>query len=275
MDRFALVAANRLVGNPDGAAALESALNGPTLVALESCLVASTGADFGMLVNGEEAPGWTGVYLSAGDRLSFSGRRAGARSYVSVAGGFAGDRWLGSLSTYMLTGRGGLGRALRAGDELSAAAEPPRPTIAGRHLSSRLRPAYGRQAVLRAIPGPHFSRVARASRALLWQRPFEVSKDSDRMGYRLLGNPIEQTGRDILSLGLTMGAIQLPSSGEPILLMADHQTAGGYPVILGVGRADLGLAAQLLPGDGVVFREATVGAAQAAWRELHSALDSI
>ena len=275
MDRFALVAANRLVGNADGAAGLECALNGPSLVALEGCLIAATGADFGLAVNGEETPTWTGIYLSGGDRLSFSGRRSGARAYIAVAGGLAGDRWLGSVSTYMLTGRGGLGRALRAGDELATGAEPPRPTIAGRHLSSRLRPPYSREAVLRAVPGPHFARIARPSRAQLWKEPFEVSRDSDRMGYRLVGNRIDLTGGDILSLGLTMGAVQVPNSGEPILLMADHQTAGGYPVVIGVARADLGVAAQLLPGDGLNFREVTVSAAQDAWRKLHSALDTI
>ena len=275
MDRFALSAANRLVGNPDGAAALECALNGPTLVALEGSLVAVTGADFGMTVNGQAAPTWTGVYLSAGDQLAFTSRRSGARAYIALAGGLAGDRWLGSFSTYLLTGRGGLGRALRAGDELARAAEPPRPTIAGRHLSSRLRPPYGREATLRAVPGPHFARVPRSSRPQLWKQPFEVSKDSDRMGYRLVGNPIETTGKDILSLGLTMGAVQLPNSGEPILLMADHQTAGGYPVVLGVARVDLPLAAQLLPGDRLRFAEVKVAEAQDAWRQLRAALDTI
>ena len=275
MDRFALVAANRLVGNPDGAAGLECALAGPTLVAVEGCLIAATGADFGLTVNGVEAPSWTGVFLSPGDRISFSGRRWGARAYIAVAGGLGGDRWLGSLSTYLLTGRGGFGRPLRAGDELTTAGDPPRPSISGRHLSSRLRPPYGRHAVLRAIAGPHFSRLARPARLAVWKKPFDVSPSSDRMGYRLVGNPLEQTGKDILSLGLTMGAVQLPNSGDPILLMADHQTAGGYPVILGACRADLGLAAQLLPGDSISFRETTVAAAQAAWRELQAGLETI
>ena len=275
MDRFAMAAANRLVGNPETAAGLEFALSGPTLLAVEPCLVAATGADLGLCVNGEELPNWTGIYLSVGDRLSFSGRRSGARGYLAVAGGLGGDRWLGSYSTYMLVGRGGFGRALRAGDSLALVAEPPRPAIAGRHLSSRLRPPYSREATLRAIPGPHFSRVERSSRMALWKSPFEVSRDSDRMGYRLLGNEIASTGRDILSLGLTMGAVQLPSSGQPILLMSDHQTAGGYPVILGVTRADLSLAAQLLPGDAVTFQEATVAAGQEAWRRLRAALETI
>ena len=275
MDRFALAAANRLVGNPETAAGLEFALAGPTLVAVEPCLVAATGADLGLSVNGEEVPSWTGIYLGAGDRLSFAGRRSGARGYLAVAGGLGGDRWLGSYSTYMLTGRGGLGRALRAGDTLILGGEPPRPAIAGRHLSRRLRPPYSREAVLRAIPGPHFARIERSSRVALWKGPFEVSRDSDRMGYRLLGNEIAASGRDILSLGLTMGAVQLPNSGQPILLMSDHQTAGGYPVILGVTRADLGLAAQLLPGDGVSFREVTVTAGQDAWRQLRAALETI
>lgn len=275
MDRFALAAANRLVGNPEGAAALEFALTGPTVVAIENCLVATSGADFALAVNGDEAPPWTGIYLGAGDRLSFTGRRGGARGYLAVAGGLGGDRWLGSYSTYLLTGRGGLGRPLRGGDRLVLGGTPPRPSVAGRHLSSRLRPAYGGDPVLRAIPGPHFSRLDAPSRTALWKRPFEISRDSDRMGYRLTGNQINATGRDILSLGLTMGAVQLPNSGEPILLMADHQTAGGYPVIVGVGRADLPLAAQLLPGDALSFREVTLAAAQEAWRLSRSGLDSI
>jgi len=276
MDRFALAAGNRLVGNPDGAAGLECALNGPALTALQSCLVAVTGGDFQPCVNGEPRPNWAGFYLAEGERLTFAGRRAGARCYITVAGGLAGSRWLGSLSTYLLVEKGGLdGRTLEAGDLLSLAAPPPRPLIAGRHLSRRHLPAYSQEPVLAALPGPHHARLSRPSRSLIWKSAFEVSRDADRMGYRLSGPQLELTGKELLSLGLTMGAVQLPPGGQPILLMADHQTAGGYPVVLGVARASLPLAAQLLPGDKLTFREVTLAAAQDQWRRLRSALDSI
>ncbi|TMC12425.1 MAG: biotin-dependent carboxyltransferase [Chloroflexi bacterium] len=276
LDRFALAAANRLVGNPEGAAGLECALNGPLLLALEPCLIAVTGADFTPCVNGGEIPLWTGVYLAAGERLSFSGRRGGARCYVAVAGGLAGKRWLGSLSTYLLVEKGGFdGRTLEAGDELELAGTPPRPLVSGRHLSRRLLPDYGREPVLAALPGPHYARLARASRTALWKSSFEVTRDADRMGFRLDGPQLEVTGRELLSLGLTMGAVQLPLGGQPILLMADHQTAGGYPVVVGVARAALPLAAQLLPGDRLSFAEVGLAEAQDAWRRLRRSLEEI
>jgi len=276
LDRFALAAANRLVGNPEGAAGLECALNGPVLLALEPCLVAVTGADFTPCINGAEIPPWTGVYLAAGERLSFSGRRWGARCYIAVAGGLSGKRWLGSLSTYLLVEKGGFdGRTLEAGDELELAGPAPRPLVSGRHLSRRLLPDYGREPVLAALPGPHHTRLARASRTALWKSTFEVTRDADRMGFRLEGPQLELTGRELLSLGLTMGAVQLPPGGQPILLMADHQTAGGYPVVLGVSRSALPLAAQLLPGDRFSFAEVGLAEAQEAWRRLRRSLEEI
>jgi antagonist of KipI len=276
MDRFALAAANRLVGNPDGAAGLECALNGPVLLARQPCLLAVTGADFTPSVNGAEVPLWTGVYLAAGERLSFAGRKWGARCYIAVAGGLAGSRWLGSLATYLLVEKGGFdGRTLEADDLLSLASPAPRPLIAGRHLSRRLLPEYSREPALTAIPGPHHSRLNRASRSALFKSTFEVSRDADRMGFRLDGPQLELSGRELLSVGLTMGAVQLPIGGQPILLMADHQTAGGYPVILGVTRAALPLAAQLLPGDRLTFKEVAVADAQADWRRLRDALEQI
>lgn len=276
MDRFALAAANRLVGNPEGAAGLECALNGPALVALRPCLVAVTGADFTPAINGNEIPMWTGVYLGAGERLSFTGRRFGARSYLAVAGGLAGSRWLGSTSTFLLVEKGGFqGRTLETGDQLALATVPPRPLIAGRHLARRQLPRYDREPALEAIPGPHHGRLSKQSRSELWKAAFEVTRDADRMGFRLQGPELEVNGRELLSLGLTMGAVQLPPGGQPILLMADHQTAGGYPVIIGVTRASLPLAAQLLPGDRLSFRETSVTAAQAAWRVARASLEAI
>jgi antagonist of KipI len=276
MDRYALAAANRLVGNPEGAAGLECALTGPTLLALQPCLVAVTGADFTPTIRGAEVPLWTSVYLPAGERLSFAGRRWGARCYLAVAGGIAGSRWLGSASTYLLVEKGGFeGRTLEAKDALQLAGPAPRPLIAGRHLARRLRPEYDREPALDTVPGPHHSRLSRSSRTTVWKSTFEVSRDADRMGFRLQGPQLEVTGKELLSIGLTVGAVQLPIGGQPILLMADHQTAGGYPVVLGVTRAALPLAAQLLPGDRLSFHEVSVGDAQQRWRTQRLGLDEI
>ncbi len=274
MDRFAIAAANRLVGNPEGAGALECLLAGPELVALSRCLLAVTGAEFRPEVNGTEMPTWTSFWLREGDRLRFGGRRFGARCYIAVAGGLAGDRWLGSVATYQLVARGGLhGRPLRAGDELELDADPPRPSVTGRRLAERFRPPYSSSPILAAVPGPHAGRLPAASRRRLFGAEWRVSRDADRMGYRLEGDPLETEGSELVSFGLAFGCVQVPASGQPILLMADHQTAGGYPVVAGVTRADLPLAAQLAPGDTLLFAEIDVTEAQARWRSLRGGLE--
>jgi antagonist of KipI len=276
IDRFALVAANLLVGNPEGAAALECALSGPALIALRSCLVAVTGADFGLTLNGVPAPGWTGVFLSEGDRLVFTGRRWGARVYIALAGGLQADRWLGSAATYLLADRGGVhGRSLKAGDELAAAGPMPRPAVVGRCLPDRLRPAYSSEPVLAAVAGPHARMLSPAARRTFYRERWTVSWDADRMGYRLEGETLQVRVEELVSFGLAMGCVQVPPAGQPILLMADHQTAGGYPVVAGVARCDLPLAAQLLPGEHLRFREVPVEAAQAEWRSQRGALETL
>jgi antagonist of KipI len=276
MDRFAIAAANRLVGNPQSAGAIEALLDGPVLVALEGCLIAVTGADFAPQVNGAEVPGWTSFWLAPGDRLSFAGRRSGARSYIAVGGGLAGDRWLGSIATYQLVGRGGThGRPLRAGDELSLAGEAARPTISGRRLPENRRPPYTAEPVLATLRGPHYQRLAQGSRRMLFSGWWAVSREADRMGYRLEGEHLEVKGPEMISFGLAFGCVQVPASGQPILLMADHQTAGGYPAVAGVARAALPLAAQLLPGQRLRFAEVSVTDAQEAWRGLHAALEEV
>ena len=241
MDRFAHAAANLIVGNDRTAATLECTLSGPHLVAERSCLVAITGADFEPRVNGVPAPMWTGLFLSPADELTFGGRRSGARAYVAVAGGIAGERWLGSMST----------------------------NLAGRNLAEALQPVYGER-ILRAIPGPHFARLPGQSREALFSAAFTVSHDSNRMGYRLEGPGLEAPGEELLSFGLVAGAVQLPSGGQPILLMADHQTAGGYPVVITVASASMPVAAQLAPGDEFSFAETPIETAlqmRAAQRE--------
>jgi antagonist of KipI len=275
MDRFAHRAANLLVGNDEGAATLECTLSGPHLVATHSCLVAISGADLDPRINGAPAPMWTGVFLSEGDELTFNGRRSGGRAYIALAGGIAGDRWLGSLSTYLLVERGGMrGRRLLAGDVIAAAGDPSTPTVSGRHLPQHLRPAYDDHA-LPTIPGPHFKRLDADGRKALFGSTLHVSRDSDRMGYRLEGLALDASGEELLSFGLTAGAIQVPRSGQPILLMADHQTAGGYPVVAVLAGAALPVAAQMLPGDELSFAEVSIDAALRMRKSQRVALDSL
>jgi antagonist of KipI len=275
MDRFAHRAANLLAGNDEAAATLECTLSGPDLVVLRSCLVAITGADFDPRVNGRPVPTWTGIFLSQRDELTFAGRRSGARAYIAVAGGVAGDRWLGSLSTYMLAARGGMhGRLLTAGDVIAVAGQASAPAISGRRLEYHLRPDYGGH-TLGAIAGPHIKRLSPEGRKALFTSVFSVSRDADRMGYRLEGSVLDASGDELLSFGLTAGAVQVPRSGQPILLMADHQTAGGYPVVATVASAAMSVAAQLLPGDEVSFAEVSIEGALRMRAAQRAALDSL
>ena len=274
MDRFAHTAANLLLFNDAAAPTLECTLRGPRVVAEVACVVAVTGADLQPRVNEMRIPMWTSVALAPGDTLSFGGRRLGARAYVGVSGGFIGDRWLGSMSTNVMAGRGGMhGRALAAGDVLTSG-ESWRPARPGRALAEDLRPAYGERS-LRVIAGPHVDRLVPESRAALFGAPFTLGSDSNRMGYRLEGPLLEAPGEELLSFGLIAGVVQLPSGGRPILLMADHQTAGGYPVVAVVASAWLPVAAQLAPGDELRFHETSIDEALRERAAQRAALDSI
>jgi antagonist of KipI len=274
MDRFAHSAANLLVGNDPGHAALECTFSGPNLVAEHACLIAITGADFDPQVNGAPVAAWTSLFLSAGDRLTFGARHSRARAYIAVAGGVEADRWLGSLSTNVTAARGGKqGRSLKAGDTISVG-EPRKPAVSGRHMREQMRPEYGDH-TLHAIPGPHAKRLTPDGRHILYDSSYRISREADRMGYRLEGPGLQASGDELLSFGLVAGAIQVPNGGQPILLMADHQTAGGYPVVATVISASLPVAAQLLPGDELRFTEVTLESAQRMREALNSALASL
>ena len=267
MDRFAHAAANLLVWNDPSAAALECTVIGPRLVAERECVVAIAGADLSPRINGQDAPMWESVALGAGDELAFAGRRLGARAYIAVAGGIQGDRWLGSMSTNLMVQRGGMrGRALAAGD-LIAAAEPPSSPPAGRCLSATGRPDYANHTLF-AIPGPQ-------PRGGLFGFDFSLNPDSNRMGYRLDGGGVEARPEEILSFALVSGVVQAPGDGRPILLMADHQTAGGYPVPAVVISASMPVAAQLVPGDELRFEEISVERALELRAVQRGALDSL
>ena len=258
MDPVSHRLANLLVGNRPSCATLEVTLAGPRLEFERDLLLAVCGAEFELLLDGEPVPGGTVLAARAGQRLAFGRRRRGARAYVAVAGGVDVPRVLGSRATHAGSGMGGLhGRALAAGDELEAGGDIAREVRAGEHRQAPAA-AAGR---VRVLPGPHDDRFGSTGAAALAGVRYRVGAASDRMGYRLEGPPLEQEGPELLSAAVPAGAIQVPPSGEPIILMADRPTTGGYPRIGTVISADIPVVAQLAPGEPLEFETCTQEAA--------------
>jgi biotin-dependent carboxylase-like uncharacterized protein len=270
MDRFALEAANRLLGNAPDAAALEITAGGAAFRLLAPTLLALTGADLSATLDDRPLTPWTAVLARAGSLLDVPGRRGsvGARGYLALAGGVAAPLLLGSASTCLPGGFGGLdGRPLRAGDQIDCHPHGhDLVRLAGRAWPFWARPSYQEQPTLRVLPGPHGDIFAADALELLTQ-PYQVGQQANRMGYRLAGPALRDARPGNLpSFGVLPGAIQVPPDGAPILLMADAQPTGGYPLIALVIGPDLPLAAQLLPGDRLRFALTTIAEAHAAWR---------
>lgn len=266
MDRAAFVVANRLVGNPDGAAGLEMTIKGPRLEARGDALVAVTGAEMGFTVNGRPAPAWTAVRVRAGDVLGFQMASAGCRAYLAVAGGIDVAPALGSRATYLRGRLGGLGgRALRKGDALPVGSAPVPGAREGRTVPPARRPAYPAEVECRVILGPQADRFTDEGIAAFLGGPYEVTPQADRMGYRLKGPVIAHArGHDIVSDGIPLGGIQVPGEGQPIVLLVDRQTAGGYTKIATVISVDIGRIGQTRPGQRVRFRRVELVEAHAA-----------
>ncbi|MBC7227728.1 MAG: biotin-dependent carboxyltransferase family protein [Thermoflexales bacterium] len=276
MDFLALRVANCLVGNPPGAAGLEITLAGPTLAATEPCLVAVTGADLAFQVDGREMPMWMSVFVRRGSVISFGGRRRGCRAYLAVAGGIEVPPVLGSRSTYLPGRFGGLdGRALRPGDRLPIGPVSGHlPERAGRKPPPHLIPAWDDCPTVRAVPGPQDDHFPPEGLETFFGSEYRVLPISDRMGYRLEGPPVASRRAEVISDGVPPGAVQVPPDGQPLVMMADHQTTGGYPKIAVVIMADLPRLAQCVPGESRVrFRAVSVTEAQYAYREMMGALE--
>ncbi len=276
MDNFSAMVANRLVGNADNAAVLELTLNGPELQFEGDTVIAITGADLSPTINGKSVPFWESIEVSNGSALSFGKQRAGARSYLAVAGGIDVPLVLGSRSTHCASETGGLkGRRLRQGDVLRIAPRS-REVLRGKRLPDRQVPCYEKSATLRIIPGPQENLFPATALATLIDSSYTVTPESNRMGYRLAGPRIVLKGPGhFISDCTTMGALQIPADGQPILLMADRQTTGGYPKIGCVITADLPLAGQLAPGDTITFSLTTVAKAQAVLRKQRALVDAV
>jgi biotin-dependent carboxylase-like uncharacterized protein len=275
LDELAAVTANALLGNPLDSAVLEVTLGGLRVRFSADTAVGIAGTDLrARLGDTPVAPG-TSLLARAGAELAFGEPRGGARAYLAVTGGFDVPVVLGSRSTDLRAGFGGLdGRALAAGDRLPVAS--PRDP-GGRHGWESTAPAVtDREAAVRILPGPHAERFADDALEVLCAGAWRVAAAADRMGYRLDGEPLRHAGEpDLPSLGMPLGAVQVPGDGRPIVLLADRQPTGGYPVAAVVIRTDIRLLAQRLPGDPVRFELTDVATATEAWRAALRAATSV
>ena len=263
MDLASHRAANALVGNPADAATLEATLLGPDLRVEQDTMLAVTGADLSASIDGTAVPLDTPIRGRAGAVLRFGDRRRGTRAYVACDGGIDVPAVLDSRATHVVSAMGGVdGRPVKAGDRLQLGPSAPRVPL--KTTAPLMRPAAGGVRV-RVLPGPQDDYFTDAAFEVLQRSRFSVSTQSDRMGYRLQGGRIPRAaGREMISDATFAGAIQVPASGEPILLMADRQTTGGYPQIATVITADLPGAAQLAPGDWIEFEICSRADARAA-----------
>ena len=283
MDPVALRLLNRLVGNPDDAAGLEATLVGPTLVveaeAEGGVLVALGGAECDATADGMPVPPYRATWLPDGCRLVIGPARAGLRPILAVAGGIDVPLVLGSRSTFLRGAFGGLGgRALAPGDRVPVGVPVDPQGVSGRDglaLPPSARPPLETAVTLRVVLGPQADRFTDDAIETLRREPYRLTPESDRMGARLAGPRLaHRRGADIVSDGTTAGSIQVPESGQPIVLLADRQTTGGYTKIGTVVSADLPRLAQLVPGGEVRFQVVGLAEAYRAAREAEAALDA-
>jgi antagonist of KipI len=282
MDLFAHRVANLLTGNATDEATLEITLQGPRLQFDSDALIAICGADLSPSVNGIAVPEGRPVRLRARAVLEFGACLSGCRAYLAVQGGFAVPPVMGSRSTYETARIGGLeGRTLRSGDVLPIGrashsmypgltvelARSTREFVAPKWSVNQHNETIGRSPqIIRILSGRHWDDFPAQSRKILTDSEFRVGADSNRMGYRLTGPSVGiESLRAMVSEAVTFGSIQIPHGGQPIILMADRQTIGGYPKVAEVAGVDLHLAAQLKPGDRLRFELISLALAQALW----------
>jgi antagonist of KipI len=261
-DPMSLRIGNRLAGNPEGAAALEMTLVGGAFTFERAAVITATGANFGPSLDGVALPMWTSIEIREGGTVKFGPSRSGARAYLCVQGGIAVEPFLGSASTHVLSGLGGFeGRALRKGDrvELGAANSPFRKSA----LSPKALESLGPRKVIQVTDGPQSDWFAESSWKTLCGNTFRVSEQSNRMGIRLEGPPIQlEASREMITEGVSLGAIQVPPSGHPIILFVEQQTTGGYPKIANVISADVHSLGQFQPRDEIRFERVEMSEAR-------------
>ncbi|AGI74188.1 allophanate hydrolase subunit2 [Octadecabacter arcticus 238] len=286
MDRFALRAANMLVGNPEGAAGLEAVFMGPEIEFTEDAIVAVTGAEMPITIDGEAVEGWTSFTVKSGQTLAFGFLKTGARIYIAVSGGIATDPDLGSRSTYPIGALGGVdGRPIAQGDVI-----PSGQGIVGKaglSVPTDLRRGPTNPAELRVLPGLYWNRLTEAAGNGFFEDTWIVAPEADRMGYRFKGGrPLEFVDREqpfgagadpsnIVDGCYSYGSIQVPGGTEPIVLHRDAVSGGGYFTLGAIISADMDFIGQLQPNTPVRFVKVDMDEALAARTSRREALQKI
>jgi antagonist of KipI len=251
MDKHAVRLINILLGNDENEAVFELHFPAPKIRFEQDAIIALGGADFDAKVNNEPIENWRCVFVEKGSLLEFTERIFGARCYLSVKGGFETETWLGSASTNLTAN---IGQSLQKGDTFQFKIKNSKLKIINRKLSNSLIPYYSNFPTVRIVAGAEFENLTALSEQTLLKKSLLISNQSDRMGFRLEGEPLyllENTS--LVSSAVNFGTIQLLPNGQMIILMADHQTTGGYPRIAHIISSDLPLLAQLNPNDKVAF----------------------
>jgi biotin-dependent carboxylase-like uncharacterized protein len=287
MDLFSYQVGNYLVGNQEGEAGLELTYFGPELTFTEDAVIAITGAEMPPKINGEEATTWEAFAVSSGDVLTFDYLRSGARSYLAVAGGIDVPLFMHSRSTYTLIGLGGHeGRALQEGDELEIGEAGDRSDRVGKRVDGDHIPAYSSETELRVIIGLASYRLTEASMEEFLETTWTVTPDADRVGYRYRGGELGFVEREqpagagadqanVVDFGYPIGSIQVPGGVEPIVLMNDAVTGGGYATIGTVISADRDRLAQTKTNDKTRFRSVDLDEALEARKKRRKQLEEI
>lgn len=278
MDRTALRVANLLLDNEEGLAGLEATAEGPTLRALLELVVAIVGADMQPLVDGRPVECGTAIGIRSGQTLELRRARRGLRAYLAIAGGIDVPVMLGSRSTCLPAAFGGVqGRALREGDRLSIGPVGRQPMVlSGRRLPSGWVEPISEVLTVRVVLGPQEDRFIPEGIRTFLSGSYRLTPQMDRMGVRLQGPPIaHRSGADIISDSTPLGAVQVPSDGQPMILLADRQTTGGYTKIAVIVQEDIFRLGQATSGQVVRFRQISAFEACAALRAYEGRFDTL
>jgi len=279
MDQFAHRIANLLVGNNQNEALLEMTIMGGSFIFNSDTFISITGADMKVMLNNTNRLDlWRTIKIQKGDKITFGAVKNGCRSYLAIAGGFELPTIMNSKSTYVRGKFGGFkGRALKKDDEILLNNDIcNEEELSGRFIDLKTVPKYNNKVNIRVILGPQDDEFSEEGISDFLNNPYKVSSEFDRMGYRLEGTEIKHLKTaDIISDGIVKGAIQIPGKGQPIIMLADCQTTGGYTKIAHVISSDLWKIAQLKPGDEINFIKVDIKKAHEILKEQENTINNI